>query len=75
MSTWLGAQRLLELRAGHDDQVGGVLRQAVLVQRLAHRVVEMRAQRVDRDRLAGDVRDRFDRAVLQHVEDRSAPDR
>ena len=51
----LRAQHLLELRAGHHDEVGGVLRQPRAVQRLADRVVEVRAERVDRDRLARDV--------------------
>ena len=36
---------------------------------LADGVVEMSAERVDRNRLAGDVGDRFDRAVLKYTED------
>ena len=64
------AQHLLELRAGEDDEVGGVLREPVLVQGPPHRVVEMGAQRADGDGLAGNVGDALDRAVVEHVEDR-----
>lgn len=40
------------------------------MQRFADRVIEMRAERVDSNALAGDVLDALDRAVFQHVEDR-----
>ena len=50
------AQHLLELRPGHHDEVRRVLGQPDAVQRLADRVVEVRAERVHGDGLAGDVR-------------------
>src|SRR5690606_37151234 len=65
-----GAQHLLQLRPGHHDKIGGVPRQPVLVQCLPYRVVEMRAERIDGDGLAGNVLDAFDRTVFQDVEDR-----
>ncbi|MNL68758.1 hypothetical protein D3C87_1935330 [compost metagenome] len=40
------------------------------MQRLAHSIFEMGAERVDRDGLADNVLDLFDRAAFEHVEDR-----
>jgi hypothetical protein len=40
------------------------------MQRLADRIVEMGAERIDGDALAGNVLDLLDGAVFQHVEDR-----
>jgi len=58
-------QYLVELRPGHRDQLGVVRVQAVVSQIFPHRIVEVSAERVDRDRLVFQVLRRFDVAVSE----------